>query len=276
MHARILTSVLALLAAVCPQAARAQELRSQLMSPIVLEPVSFDAEPKDSIGFFTNVANTLFKPKGNGPFPAVVLMHTCGGVGNPHIKQHAQELLNENFAVLVVDSFTSRGMENCASRILSGSAGIADAYTGLKFLASKPFVDASRIYQVGYSWGAIVSIWLSSPQSAALVSSGLRFKATVSNYSGCSFDGKYKFLLNDIDKPLLMLMGGRDNELPSDTCFPLLEELKAAGRPIEWHIFPEATHSWDKPTLPERGYVFNEQVTRDATAKMLQFIGRTP
>jgi dienelactone hydrolase len=262
-------------ASMCATGAMAQNLKEQFLPPLDFKPVSFEPEVKDSIGIFTSIANAAFKPNGSGPFPAVVLMHSCGGVRNPHIKQHAQELLKAGYVVLVTDSFEPRGVQNCANRVVSGSAGVADAYAALAYLAAKPFVDKSRIYQVGYSWGAIISTMLASPQSATIVGSSLRFAATVSNYSNCSYQDKYKLVLQDSDRPFLMLMGERDQELPSSNCFPLLTEMKTQGSPVEWFVFPNATHSWDKPSNPERGYVYDERVTAEATAKMLEFLART-
>lgn len=257
----------------------AQAIGEQMLPPIVSTPVTFSSEARDSIGIFSNVANALFKPAGDGPFPAVVLMHSCGGVLDPHIKQHAKELLSSGYVVLVVDSFGPRGLQNCAARVLSGSAGVVDAYAALAHLAARSYVDQARIYQVGYSWGAIVSTWLASPQSAAFAGSSTRFAATVSNYSTCRYQDKYQFVLHDIDRPVLMLMGTNDQELPPASCFPWLEKLQAAGAPIHWYLFPGATHAWDKPSQPGRGYVFNEAVTMDATARMLAFLsqfGRKP
>ena len=124
----------------------AQELQAQLAPPIDLNAVAFNDEVKESIGIFTDVANTVFKPSGAGPFPAVVLMHTCGGLKggpNAHMKQHAQELLEAGHVVLVIDSFGPRGFDNCSTRVPSGSEGIADAYAALAFLAAKPFVDGA-------------------------------------------------------------------------------------------------------------------------------------
>lgn len=255
-----------------PRESQAQDLRAQFMEPTISSPVSFDTEVKESIGFFTNIANRTFKPAGTGPFPAVVINHTCGGIKDPHIKQHAQELLSAGYVVLPIDSFGPRGMENCALRILSGSAGVLDAYAALALLAAQPFVDKNRIYQVGYSWGALVSSWLASPQSAAYARSSLRFTASVSNYGTCTYEDKYQFVLSDSDRPLLMLMGAMDQEFPPASCFPRLEQLQAAGRPISWHLYPEATHAWDKPTNPSRGAKSDEVVTKDATARMLAFL----
>jgi len=118
-RAMILLVFLAAASAV-PIRSMAQELRAQFMEPIESTPVKFDAGVKASIGLFTNIANATFKPAGDGPFPAVVLSHTCGGIKDPHMKQHAQELLAQGYVVLPVDSFGPRGLENCAARILSG------------------------------------------------------------------------------------------------------------------------------------------------------------
>ncbi len=256
----------------CLPSVWAQELREQFLPPIETKPVTFDTGVKDSIGAFTRIANSVFKPSGDGPFPAVVLMHTCGGVNDAHIKQHTKELLDAGYVVLVVDSFGPRGMQNCGTRVLSGSAAVVDAYAALAHLTTLPFVDTNRIFQVGYSWGAIASNWLASPQSAAFAGSRTRFAATVSNYATCRYQDRYQFLLKDTDRPLLLLMGQNDQELPPAPCFPLLDELKASGAPVQWHMYPGATHAWDKPTQPTRGYVFNEAVSKDATARMLDFL----
>lgn len=254
--------------------AHAQKIEDQFASPIEIQPVQFENEVKESIGLFTNIANVTFKPPGTGPFPAVVLMHTCGGVHKPHIKEHASTLLASGYVVLVVDSFEPRGFPNCSVRLLTVSAGIADAYAALNRLASLPFVDPTRIYQMGYSWGGIVATLLASPQSAALVGSPARFAATVSHYSNCIYQGSRRFMMQDIDRPVLMLMAEQDQELPPTSCFPLLDELRANGQPVEWHVFPGATHGWDQRGQGSRGYVFNENTTRDATARSLVFFAR--
>ena len=271
-HSLPIALLVAMILSASSMATRAQNLREQFPTPLILDPVTFQTETKDSIGMFTSIANAVFKPPGNGPFPAVVLMHTCGGVGNPHILQHARELFQEGYVVLVVDSFGPRGLENCSSRTLSVSAGLADAYAGLALLTSKSFVDKGRIYQVGYSWGAMVSTLLASPQSAQIFGSSLRFNATVSNYSTCVYQARYHLVLKDLDMPVLMLLGERDQELPPTSCFPLLEEMKATGAPVKWHVLPGATHGWDKVGQSNRGYAYNEQTSKDATRKLLEFL----
>src|SRR5919198_2631697 len=54
----------------------------------------------------------LVKPEGPGPFPAVVIMHDCSGLG-PRSSgaplRWAQELVKQGYVVLMPDSFTTRG-----------------------------------------------------------------------------------------------------------------------------------------------------------------------
>src|SRR5580704_7268540 len=63
----------------------------------------FPAEAKPGTVF-----NALYRPSGGGPFPAVVLLHTCAGLG-PHVHAWARKLQDWGYVALVVDSFTPRG-----------------------------------------------------------------------------------------------------------------------------------------------------------------------
>jgi dienelactone hydrolase len=238
------------------------------------KPVSVQAEVKDSIDAHTRLSNYTFKPPGEGPFSAVVLMHTCGGIENPHMRVHARELLENGYVVLMLDSYGPRGISNCKANPIASSVGAMDAYAALDFLTKQSFVDKSRIYQAGYSWGAVTATLLASPQSAEVLGSVARFRGTVSHYSTCVFGGKYPAVTRDADRPLLMLLGERDQELPPSSCFPLLDEMKTAGAPVQWHVYPGATHGWDKQGEGRNGYVYDEATAKDATRRMLEFFAQ--
>src|SRR6516162_11756964 len=59
---------------------------------------------------------TLYRPEGDGPFPAVVALHDCGGlVQRPAAQaqlygEWAKFLVGKGYAVLLPDSFGSRGL----------------------------------------------------------------------------------------------------------------------------------------------------------------------
>ena len=49
----------------------------------------------------------LSRPKGDGPFPAIVILHGCGGLG-PRLKNDvAGRLVSQGYVVLVVDRRSS-------------------------------------------------------------------------------------------------------------------------------------------------------------------------
>src|SRR6202011_5271209 len=67
----------------------------------------------------------LYKPDGNGPFPTVIALHGCGGLGGhseavqPRYRDWAERLLKEGHAVLLPDSYGSRGIgPQCSEREL--------------------------------------------------------------------------------------------------------------------------------------------------------------
>lgn len=254
--------------------------------------LSFSAE-RNEISVFTShhsLANKVFTPKGDGPFPAVVLSHTSGGL-QAHMLDQAKFLIDAGFAVLTVDTWGSRNFS--MSNESHPAESVRDAYDGLRHLNQLPFIDKTRIYQTGFSLGAFAAALLTSPEGAKAFKSDLRFRATVGHYGTCWVGSRYnpraasgtviKLLEEDMDKPLLMLMGGRDIESPPENCFPLLDKLKAAGKPIEWKIYPNATHGWDKQasspifrtsTGETMTYQYNAQVTKEATEQMIAFFNK--
>lgn len=254
------------------QPAAAQDAAGGLMANArAYTPVAVSGEPQESLGALAALSNKVFKPAGAGPFPAVVLVHTCGGVLNAHIRQHAQELLAAGYVVLVQDSHGPRNFSTCREKMIPFAVGVLDAYAGLTSLAALPVVDRQRIYLAGYSYGGFVGAMVSSPQSASTFASPLRFRAAVAHYANCVRPSRAQVVLRDVDRPLLMLMGENDKEALPASCFPLLEQMKAAGAPVDWHVYPGATHGWDKQGEGANGYVYKEETAQDATRRMLAF-----
>jgi dienelactone hydrolase len=272
---RVFAFVAMACALVLAPAAQGQDLDASLRKLLRDSPaVRFVQEPvAEEPGSFTTVSNVTFKPKGDGPFPAVVLVHTCGGVQDAHMREHARELLALGYVVLLQDSFGPRGRRNCGENnasALSMLVGVNDAYAALAHLQSYSFVDREHIYLAGYSWGAGVAQMLPGAALAGVLEARGRFRATVANYNGC-IGTRGPWISPATDRPVLLLLGAKDTETSPSSCFPLLEELKAKGLPVSWHVYPEATHGWDKTGLGRLGYRYDLEISRDATRRMTEF-----
>jgi dienelactone hydrolase len=166
------------------------------------------AKDKSSFG---NLQGLLAKPDGKGPFPAVVLLHTCGGV-----KRHVSEdwpnyLTSLGYVVLTVDTMGVRGYSIC-TQMGGGPAGAymqsEDAYGALDYLATLPYVDGNRVGVMGFSMGAM-AINNYMVEAASQTKRRHEFKAAIAAYGHCrsiSFSTR-----GNIGIPLMELVGELDS-----------------------------------------------------------------
>src|SRR2546425_1493276 len=106
-------------------------------------------------GFSEQIPITLSKPNGPGPFPAVVIMHDCSGLGprsSGAPRRWAKELVARGYLVMLPDSFTPRGVPDgvCVAppprgTDVSPDRRALDAVAALTQLRQRPDVDGRRV-----------------------------------------------------------------------------------------------------------------------------------
>ena len=245
------------------------------------------AETADGL---TSPRMALLKPEGSGPFPALVIMHQCSGPKQA-VLSWARKALERRYAVLLVDSLGPRGVDSVCYGPKAGVnlfRGVRDALQAAAHLRRQPFVDRDRVALVGFSWGASVGLMAASRHYVTALQAGKGFAAVASFYPLCSrispSNGRPPFdvINNDIAHSLLVLMGEADTETPASDCLEKIEALEKAGVPVEWHLYPGATHCWDcfqfdgLNKIDVRGhrveYHFREDVTRDSENRLFTFL----
>lgn len=253
-----------------------------------------------SFGFFHAPQMALYKPEGDGPFPALVLMHQCGGLRgnnnwqNASMLEWAKRAVARGYVVLQLDVLGPRNVDSVCFGPKGNvffHRGVKDAFQAAAHLSGLPYVNPKRIAFAGYSWGATVAIMSSSKSWADGLAPGPRFAAAVSFYPLCSrlvpqgnVQNAYDAAPTDIERPLLVMMGSLDNETPPADCMPRLEAARAKGAPVEWHLYQDATHCWDCSSLGNfskidvRGnrvtYKYDQDITDDAEKRMFDFLSR--
>ena len=257
----------------------------------------FPAEAEEP-GFFTNTARMgVFKPTAAGPFPALILLHSCAAVDfDPqHMAYWVSRALKAGYVAFVVDSWSQRDIsELCQSSpdpvFLRTHIAIRtrDAYDALEHLAKFDFIDKARIAAIGFSNGGRVAYQLGRKPVREMYSrSGARFAAAVAVYGKCSFENRgIVYVAQDVDQPLLALLGELDADGDPKVCVPRLEKLREKGAPVEWHVFPKTGHAWDSPRMSPPGVVrylgnpegvlfaYDSQVTDATSEKVFQFLSR--
>ena len=179
----------------------------------------------------------LEKPQGAGPFPAVVLLHDCSGLGPRSSRapgRWAEKLLDWGYVVIIPDSFSTRGFPNgICTDDSKGRADVRpirrarDARVALAFLRSLPYVDKERVGLMGGSHGGATTL-------ATLLRPGSGFVAAIALYPRCSITPRLR-----PDVPLLILIGELDDWTPAKDCLPL------AGERVTVKVYPGVHHSFD-------------------------------
>ena len=223
-------------------------------------------QPQGASAPGADLAAWLAKPEGNGPFPAVVLLHGRTGLerNTSHrtvwrgLTRHAALLNDNGYVTLIVDSFGPRGIADaCARPRLSEQ--MSDSLAAFDHLASLPFVDAARIGVVGFSHGGTTALSLAGSTSG--------YAAAVAYYPYCR--------MGFIDRPVLILIGARDDWTPVSLCHDVHRQYADV---VTLKIYPDAYHSFDLPiggSFVFKGHRVEENVAarRDSQARMLAFLG---
>jgi dienelactone hydrolase len=214
-------------------------------------------------GASERIPATVARPDGPGPFPAVVIMHDCSGLGprsSGAPARWSRELVARGYVVVIPDSFTTRGRPDgvCTDASpgrtdVSPARRVRDAYAALAHVRSLSFVDGARVGLMGGSHGGSTTLAaMSAPESRWDLLAGEKragFKAAVALYPGCGTalgswhadaTGTYRAVA-----PLLILIGEKDDWTPALPCRKLAESSRATEHPVAIIVYPGAHHSFD-------------------------------
>lgn len=203
----------------------------------------------------------LVMPEGQGPHPAVVVIHEAYGLTD-NIKDITRRFAGEGYAALAVDLFTGRNRAVCMTRYMTGlllgsvnAYGIQDLKAALTFLAKNRDVDAQRMGAIGFCMGggfavawactdsrlkAIAPFYATNPRPLELVK---RLCPVVGSYPEKDFTAR----------------AGRNLDRALDQ-YGVAHDIK---------IYPDARHSF----FNENGSSYDKAAAEDAWARVIKFFG---
>ena len=181
-------------------------------------PLTYDA--KSVGGPDSSAPLQLWLPPGNGPFPAVLVMHSCGGITDSH-RAWAGRLVGWGYAALIVDSFGPRNQRRTCDcdDCIPARVRAQDAHNAATYLRTLPNIQADRIGIVGFSHGGGATLWAAIDERIPVDRGGRPFQAAVAYYPPCS-GGK---IVEPFATDVLILVGKDDDwnsgrPLPQDGC----------------------------------------------------------
>lgn len=217
----------------------------------------------------------LYKPAGDGPHPAVVLLHGCTGV-EPYLRVWAETLQSWGYAALLVDSLGPRDVEETCSNPfrVSPAARQLDAYGGYIWLAEQTWVDKENIGLVGWShggWTALKAVSRNGMWRYTEKMQGKTFTAAATVYPSCKTSAFFV-------TPVLILIGEGDTLTTADNCRRLMDNLQATSTTPELYTYPGAFHGYDIPgvsgDLDGHKLAFDAAATKATGEQLKAFLAR--
>lgn len=201
------------------------------------------------------------KPEGEGPFPAVIMIHEFYGL-NESIIGKAEGLAQEGYYVVAPDTFrgsTTTWIPRAIYQVISTKQENvnADLDSVYAWLEAQPDVDPNRIAIAGFCYGGRASLLYSLHNN--------RLAATVVFYGSPETDPE---VLKNLPGPVLGIFGGADQSISQVDVQAFEDGLMEADVPHEITVYDGQPHAFvtDIESIRAGG------VQGQAWAQMLAFL----
>lgn len=197
----------------------------------------------------------LAAPGGEGPYPAVILIHSFRGLEEGY-KTMTDQLAAEGFVVLSVgwQTFEQQPSDDTVKQLVEDS---------IAFLSERSDVDPERIGLTGFCAGGRYTMLL-LPQIQSL-------KAGVAWY-GFPYNGDTPAasLVDQLTAPMLIIHGTEDQPSPINEIYEYATELQSANAVFELKVYSGEPHGF----MLANGQLRTDDVAQDAFNEMADFFTR--
>jgi len=238
-----------------------------LLALLLLTVVAFAADSK-TVSYKSGdetVQGILYTPSGNGPFPAIIVIHEWWGL-NDWVKEQAAKLSDQGYVTLAIDLYRGKVADNSdmaheLSRGMPEDRAKRDLHAAFEFLASQSNVRRDRIGAIGWCMGGGYSldVALQEPSLAA----------DVVNYGRLATDTE---ALAKIKAPILGSFGAQDQGIPPDAVHKFEAAMKELNKKVDIKIYDDAGHAFENPNN-KTGY--READAADAWKRTTDFFAAT-
>lgn len=202
----------------------------------------------------------LVQPKGNGPFPVVLVVHENRGL-NPYIEDVARRAATEGFMALAPDGLFPVGGypgNDDDGRALQAKLDQGklrtDMMNSARFLKTHA-MSSGKLGVTGFCWGGGTTNYLAATLGAEM-NAGVPFYGPAAETAS----------VPNIKAPLLVQYAESDERI--NAMWPAYEAaLKANGVPYEMFIYPGTQHGFHNNSTPR----YNEAQARIAWDRTIAF-----
>jgi carboxymethylenebutenolidase len=210
------------------------------------------------------VSGYLALPEGTGRKPALVVIQEWWGL-NDFVKGKADEFAKKGYVAFAPDLYRGKVATDpdTAHQLMRGmpeDRAIRDLKAAFDYLRSRDDVDADHIGSIGWCMGGGYSLALALEEP--------KLAGTVLYYGRLVTD---EAKIRSLSPPLLGNFGGKDQGIPPESVMEFARKAKAAGKSVDFKVYPEAGHAFASSTDPK---VFRADDAKDADARTDAFLAR--
>ena len=201
------------------------------------------------------------RPEGEGPFPAVVVIHEIFGL-NENIRDIAARFAGEGYAALAVDLFAGRNRALCMAKMMGGMlfnalehGGVKNLKAALSFLSTQPDVDPDHVGAIGFCMGGGLAIaWACTDDRLGAIA---------------PFYGMNPRPLEAVKRACLVVGSYPEKDFTAGAAKKLDAKLSEANIPHDIKIYEGAKHSF----FNDQGGAYDASASADAWERTLEFFG---
>ena len=193
----------------------------------------------------------LYRPKGGGPFPAIVRVH--GGVHGQAKLRNQDFFVDNGYVVLDVDYRGSEGHgKDYRNKLAMGEKEVDDVIAGAKYLQTLPFVQKNKLAVTGDSRGAYITYCaLARPNP-------FKVAAAISGFTDLTKQYQYEEQIAPNSMGIQKLMRGSPYTSPDK--FKDFSPVNFAGKINVPILLLHGNH--DRLVLPEHAWKMDEELVK--------------
>jgi len=200
--------------------------------------------------------------KGTGP--GVIVIQEWWGLVE-HIKDVCDRFANEGYVALAPDLYhgkTTKSPDDAGKLMMAMQIDEAekDLRGAIQFLINHEASTGDNVGAIGFCMGGALSLYAATKNP--------QVGACVVFYGG---HPNVKPDLPNLQVPMLGIYAERDGFVTPDLVRDLERQLKALGKSVEVHIYPDTDHAFFNDQRPD---VYNAKAAEDAWKRTIQFFAK--
>lgn len=215
-----------------------------------------------------------WRAPGRGPFPAVLVLHTRGGL-NAHARAAASWFAAQGFVAYAPDYFSPIGMtplsfDRQTFTAQHGDAVLEHLSRAADCLRDRTDVVRERVGVVGFSLGGYFAVLLATREG--FVGAAAWYAAFAgSPVNQVAAQRSWSDVAGAVRAPVLILHGAEDADVRADFAGRAQAELERRGKRSQLVVYPGVGHGYDQEGSPL--YRYDAAATADSRARTLALLG---